>query len=85
MVVVVFGEQNDEECLVKKGFDYKIYRECMIKEDIDEKFKDLDDNFCIVFVCVMWFIGFDVLLVLIFYLDKLFKNYILMQIIVCVN
>lgn len=38
------GGQNDDERLAKKGLDYKPHRERFLKEKIDEKFKDPDDN-----------------------------------------
>ncbi|MEZ9723544.1 type I restriction endonuclease subunit R [Vibrio splendidus] len=85
MAVVVSGEQNDEERLAKKGLDYKTHRERMIKEDIDEKFKDPDDNLRIVFVCAMWLTGFDAPLVSTLYLDKPLKNHTLMQTIARAN
>lgn len=85
MAVVVSGEQNDEERLAKKGLDYKTHRERMIKEDIDEKFKDPDDNLRIVFVCAMWLTGFDAPSVSTLYLDKPLKNHTLMQTIARAN
>ncbi|MEZ8408616.1 type I restriction endonuclease subunit R [Vibrio splendidus] len=85
MAVVVSGEQNDEERLAKKGLDYKTHRERMVKEDIDEKFKDPDDNLRIVFVCAMWLTGFDAPSVSTLYLDKPLKNHTLMQTIARAN
>ncbi|WP_217519850.1 type I restriction endonuclease subunit R [Vibrio metschnikovii] len=85
MAVVVSGEQNDEERLSKKGLDYKFHRERLIKEDIDEKFKDPDDSLRIVFVCAMWLTGFDAPSVSTLYLDKPLKNHTLMQTIARAN
>ena len=85
MAVVVSGEQNDEERLAKKGLDYKTHRERMVKEDIDEKFKDPDESLRIVFVCAMWLTGFDAPSVSTLYLDKPLKNHTLMQTIARAN
>ncbi|QUM87429.1 type I restriction endonuclease subunit R [Moritella sp. 36] len=85
MAVVVSGEQNDEERLAKKGLDYKTHRARMVKEDIDDKFKDFDDNLRIVFVCAMWLTGFDAPSVSTLYLDKPLKNHTLMQTIARAN
>ncbi|MBR9728589.1 type I restriction endonuclease subunit R [Shewanella intestini] len=85
MAVVVSGGQNDEERLAKKGLDYKTHRERFVKEEIDEKFKDPDDNLRIVFVCAMWLTGFDAPSVSTLYLDKPLKNHTLMQTIARAN
>ncbi|TMX14374.1 type I restriction endonuclease subunit R, partial [Aeromonas salmonicida subsp. achromogenes] len=57
MAVVVSGGQNDDERLAKKGLNYKPHRERFLKEKIDEKFKDPEDDLRIVFVCAMWLTG----------------------------
>ena len=85
MAVVVSGGQNDEERLAKKGLDYKTHRARFVKESIDEKFKDPDDNLRIVFVCAMWLTGFDAPSVSTLYLDKPLKNQTLMQTIARAN
>jgi type I restriction enzyme R subunit len=85
MAVVVSGGQNDEERLAKKGLDYKKHRTRFVKEEIDEKFKDPDDNLRIVFVCAMWLTGFDAPSVSTLYLDKPLKNHTLMQTIARAN
>jgi type I restriction enzyme, R subunit len=51
----------------------------MVKEDLEKKFKDSDDPLAIVFVRVMWIIGFDVPSCSTIYLDKPMKNHALMQ------
>ena len=85
MAVVVSGGQNDYERMEKKGLDYKTHRERMVKEDLDEKFKDPDDPLRIVFVCAMWLTGFDAPSVSTLYLDKPLKNHTLMQTIARAN
>ncbi|MCW7555923.1 type I restriction endonuclease subunit R [Endozoicomonas gorgoniicola] len=85
MAVVVSGGQNDYERLEKKGLDYRFHRERMVKEDLDDKFKDPDDPLRIVFVCAMWLTGFDAPSVSTLYLDKPLKNHTLMQTIARAN
>ncbi|MGJ8681184.1 type I restriction endonuclease subunit R [Paraglaciecola sp.] len=85
MAVVVSGGQNDDERLTKKGLDYKPHRERFLKEKIDEKFKDPEDNLRIVFVCAMWLTGFDAPSVSTLYLDKPLKSHTLMQTIARAN
>lgn len=85
MAVVVSGGQNDEALLAKKGLDYKPHRERFVKEKLDEKFKDPEDNLRIVFVCAMWLTGFDAPSVSTLYLDKPLKQHTLMQTIARAN
>lgn len=85
MAVVVSGGQNDEERLAKKGLDYKKHRTRFVKEKLDEKFKDPDDNLRLVFLCAMWLTGFDAPSVSTLYLDKPLKNHTLMQTIARAN
>ena len=85
MAVVVSVAQNDDERLAKKGLDYKRHRERFLKEKIDEKFKDPEDNLRIVFVCAMWLTGFDAPSVSTLYLDKPLKSHTLMQTIARAN
>ncbi|NOU52593.1 type I restriction endonuclease subunit R [Pseudoalteromonas sp. JBTF-M23] len=85
MAVVVSGGQNDDERLAKKGLNYKPHRERFLKEKLDEKFKDPEDNLRIVFVCAMWLTGFDAPSVSTLYLDKPFKSHTLMQTIARAN
>ncbi|MBA6417038.1 type I restriction endonuclease subunit R [Colwellia sp. 6M3] len=85
MAVVVSGGQNDDERLTKKGLNYRPHRERFLKEKIDEKFKDPEDNLRIVFVCAMWLTGFDAPSVSTLYLDKPLKSHTLMQTIARAN
>ncbi|WP_136678544.1 type I restriction endonuclease subunit R [Neptunomonas sp. XY-337] len=85
MAVVVSGGQNDDEKLAKRGLDYKAHRERFVKEKLDEKFKDSDDDLRIVFVCAMWLTGFDAPSVSTLYIDKPLKSHTLMQTIARAN
>lgn len=85
MAVVVSGGQGDYERLQKMGLDFKPHRERIVKEKLDQKFKDEDDPLRIVFVCAMWMTGFDAPSVSTLYLDKPLKNHTLMQTIARAN
>lgn len=85
MAVVVSGGQNDDEKLTKRGLDYKPHRERFLKEKLDEKFKDPEDNLRIVFVCAKWLTGFDAPSVSTLYIDKPLKSHTLMQTIARAN
>ncbi|MGD0954400.1 MAG: DEAD/DEAH box helicase, partial [Methanotrichaceae archaeon] len=60
MAVVISPSQNEVEHFQEKGLDILPHRRRMVKEDLDEKFKDPNNPFRIVFVCAMWITGFDV-------------------------
>lgn len=85
MAVVVSGGQNDYERMTKLGLDYKAHRERMVREKLDEQFKDSDHPLRIVFVCAMWLTGFDAPSVSTLYLDKPLKDHTLMQTIARAN
>ena len=85
MGVVVSQAQNEVEDLKKKGVDIMPHRRWMNDEDLDERFKDPDDPFRIVFVCAMWMTGFDVPSCSTIYLDKPMRNHTLMQTIARAN
>jgi type I restriction enzyme R subunit len=85
MAVVVSQSQNEAKDLQKKGVEITLHRRRMAKEDLDEKFKDPDDPFRIVFVCAMWMTGFDVPSCSTIYLDKPMRNHTLMQTIARAN
>ncbi len=85
MAVVVSQAQNEVEDLAKKGLDITPHRKRMLNEDMDEKFKDADDPFRLVFVCAMWMTGFDVPSCSTIYLDKPMQNHTLMQTIARAN
>jgi len=85
MAVVVSQSQNEVEEMKKKGVDIVPHRRRMVKEDLDDKFKDPKDPFRIVFVCAMWMTGFDVPCCSTIYLDKPMRNHTLMQTIARAN
>jgi type I restriction enzyme R subunit len=85
MAVVVSQQQNEIEDFKAKGLDIAKHRERMVKEDMEKKFKDPDDEFRLVFVCAMWLTGFDAPCVSTIYLDKPMKNHTLMQTIARAN
>jgi len=85
MAVVVSQSQNEIEEMRKKGLDIKPHRRRMVKEDIDEKFKDPNNPLRVAFVCAMWMTGFDVPCCSTIYLDKPMKNHTLMQTIARAN
>lgn len=85
MAVVVSPSQNEIEDMKKLGLDIKRHRERMVREPLDEKFKDPADPFRIVFVCAMWMTGFDVKSCSTIYLDKPMRNHTLMQTIARAN
>ena len=79
MAVVVSSSQNEVAEMKKKGVDITPHRRRMVSEDMEEKFKNPDNPFRLVFVCAMWMTGFDVPSCSIIYLDKPMKNHTLMQ------
>ena len=85
MAVVVSQGQNEVEDLKKKGLDIVPHRQRMLKEDLDEKFKNPGDHFRLVFVCAMWITGFDVPTCSTIYLDKPMRAHTLMQTIARAN
>ena len=85
MAVVVSPSQNEIEDMKKLGLDIKRHRERLVKEQLDEKFKDAKDSLRIVFVCAMWMTGFDVKSCSTIYLDKPMRNHTLMQTIARAN
>ncbi|MDP3000363.1 MAG: type I restriction endonuclease subunit R [Bryobacterales bacterium] len=85
MVVVVSQSQNEIEEFKNKGLDIATHRRRMVKEDLEEDFKNPDHPLRIVFVCAMWITGFDVPSCSTMYLDKPMKNHTLMQTIARAN
>lgn len=79
MTVIVSQGQNEVADLAAKGLDIRPHRKRMIEEDLDEKFKDPDNQLRLVFVCAMWITGFDVPSCSTIYLDKPMRNHTLMQ------
>ena len=85
MAVVVSPGQNEISEMKEKGFDILPHRERMVKEDLEEKFKNPDDPFRLVFVCAMWLTGFDAPSCSTLYLDKPMRGHTLMQTIARAN
>ena len=85
MAVVVSPAQNEVEELKAIGIDIVPHRKRMNAEKLDEKFKDPDDPFRLVFVCAMWLTGFDAPSCSTIYLDKPMRNHTLMQTIARAN
>ena len=85
MAVVVSQGQNEVEDLRAKGLDITPHRQRMLKERLDEKFKDEADPLRLVFVCAMWITGFDVPTCSTIYLDKPMHAHTLMQTIARAN
>ena len=85
MAVVVSPGQNEISEMKEKGFDILPHRERMVKEDLEEKFKNPSDPFRLVFVCAMWLTGFDAPSCSTLYLDKPMRGHTLMQTIARAN
>ncbi len=87
VAVVISGgsTQNEIEYFAKHGLDVLPHRQRMINEDLEQKFKDVNDDLRIVIVCNMWLTGFDVESLSTIYLDKPMKNHTLMQAIARAN
>lgn len=85
MAVVVSPAQNEIEQMKAFGIDVIPHRKRMREQALDEKFKDPDDPFRLVFVCAMWLTGFDAPSCSTIYLDKPMRNHTLMQTIARAN
>jgi type I restriction enzyme R subunit len=85
MAVVVSPGQNEIEQMKSLGLDIVPHRKRMTEEKLDEKFKDPNDPFRLVFVCAMWLTGFDAPSCSTIYLDKPMRNHTLMQTIARAN
>lgn len=85
MAVVVSQGQNEVEDLKAKGLDIVPHRQRMLKESLDEKFKEPNSELRLVFVCAMWITGFDVPTCSTIYLDKPMRAHTLMQTIARAN
>jgi type I restriction enzyme R subunit len=83
--VVVSQGQNEVEDLKAKGLDIVTHRQRMLKDSLDEKFKDPASELRLVFVCAMWITGFDVPTCSTIYLDKPMRAHTLMQTIARAN
>jgi uncharacterized repeat protein (TIGR03803 family) len=59
MAVIVSQAQNEIADLRAKGLEIAPHRQRMLKEDLEEAFKDEKNPLRIAFVCAMWITGFD--------------------------
>lgn len=90
MAVVVSEEADEVEKFKKYKLDITKHRVKMNEitaegKDLEDRFKDPDDNLQLVFVCAMWLTGFDVPNMSTLYLDKPMKGHTLMQAIARAN
>ncbi len=85
MAVVVSPGHNEISEMKDKGFDIAPHRQRMMSEDLEEKFKNPEDPFRLVFVCAMWLTGFDAPACSTLYLDKPMRGHTLMQTIARAN
>lgn len=85
MAVVISQSQNEVDDFRAKGLDIWPHRERIVKEDLEEDFKNPDHPLRIVFVCAMWITGFDAQSVSTVYLDKPMRGHTLMQTIARAN
>lgn len=89
-MAVVISENDDDTKFAKRGLDIQKHRDEMSRidengYDIEDRFKDPDNPFALVFVCAMWLTGFDVKNLSTVYLDKPMKSHSLMQAIARAN
>ncbi len=89
-MAVVISENDDDAKFTSRGLDIQKHRTEMnrIDEngyDIEDRFKDPENPFSLVFVCAMWLTGFDVQNLSTIYLDKPMKSHTLMQAIARAN
>jgi type I restriction enzyme R subunit len=85
MAIIVSQSQNEVDDFRQKGLDILSHRERMVKEDLEENFKNPEHPLRIVFVCAMWITGFDAQSVSTMYLDKPMRGHTLMQTIARAN
>ncbi len=90
MAVIVSEEADETAKFSSQGLDITRHRAKMNEltaegKDIEDRFKDPDDNLQLVFVCAMWLTGFDVKNLSTLYLDKPMKGHTLMQAIARAN
>lgn len=90
MAVVISDDGNDDEKFTSRGLNIQQHRDEMARIDengfdIEDRFKDPDNPFSLVFVCAMWLTGFDVQNLSTIYLDKPMKSHTLMQAIARAN
>ena len=90
MAVIISEEADEVEKFNKYNLNIAPHRAKMNAItpeglDIEDRFKDPNDNLQLVFVCAMWLTGFDVPNLSTLYLDKPMKGHTLMQAIARAN
>ena len=90
MAVIISEEADEIKKFADKGLDITVHRAKMNAvtadgKDIEDRFKDPNDNLQLVFVCAIWLTGFDVKNLSTLYLDKPMKSHTLMQAIARAN
>ncbi len=90
MAVIISEEADEVEKFQAQNLNIEPHRKKMNEltpegKDIEDRFKDPNDNLRLVFVCAMWLTGFDVPSLSTLYLDKPMKNHTLMQAIARAN
>ncbi|MDQ6909728.1 MAG: DUF3387 domain-containing protein, partial [Actinomycetota bacterium] len=85
MAVVISQSQNEIAEMAERGIDIKPHRKRIVEENLEEKFKNAEDQLRLAFVCSMWTTGFDVPSLSTVYLDKPLRNHTLMQTITRAN
>lgn len=91
MYVVISKEGDEEEKFSRQQLDIRPHRKAMEKKygekkyTLEERFKQDDDPFRLVFLCSKWLTGFDSPTVSTLYLDKPMQNHTLMQTIARAN
>lgn len=85
MAVVISQSQNEIADFQRHGIDIRPHRERIVREGLDEKFKNPGNPLRIVFVCAMWMTGFNAPSCATIYLDKPMRNHTLMQTIARAN
>lgn len=90
MAVVISEEADEVEKFKRFGLEIAAHRAKMNSitpdgKDLEDRFKDPNDNLQLVFVCAMWLTGFDVPNMSTLYLDKPMKGHTLMQAIARAN
>lgn len=89
-MAVVISENGDDDKFTSRGLNIQKHRDEMNRVDengydIEDRFKDPENPFSLVFVCAMWLTGFDVQNLSTIYLDKPMKSHTLMQAIARAN
>lgn len=89
-MAVVISDNGDDDKFNARGLNIVKHRNemALIDEngcDIEDRFKDPNNQLSLVFVCAMWLTGFDVKSLSTVYLDKPMKSHTLMQAIARAN